>query len=211
MSVAAGFSGACCVGAVWAGMVAVISSRIRAMVSVLVPLAIAVVPDAVESARQDVHQEPPDELVRLERHGFVAAGSLYPVVLAVGRHAGRIGGDEAAVGDRDPVGVAGQIGQHLFRPGEWPLAIDEPLGPMQRREMGHERGLAGEVGVVAEELQAAGVVCGEQHLQHQAAEQPHSTVSTFGIGRTRRDGAWPCREGSPECHQNPTHNRTPTS
>jgi hypothetical protein len=38
---------------------------------------------------------------------------------------------------------------------------------MQRREIGLERGLAGEVGVVAEELQAAGVVCGEQHLQHQ--------------------------------------------
>jgi hypothetical protein len=26
------------------------------------------------------------------------------------------------------VGVAGQIGQHVLRPGERPLAIDEPLG-----------------------------------------------------------------------------------
>ena len=54
------------------------------------------------------------------------------------RDAGRVGGDEAAVGDRDPVRVARQIGQHLLGPGERPLAIDEPLGPMQRREIGLE-------------------------------------------------------------------------
>lgn len=34
------------------------------------------VPYPVESAGQDMHQEPPDELVRLER--LVAAGSLDP-------------------------------------------------------------------------------------------------------------------------------------
>src|SRR5664279_922447 len=82
------------------------------------------VPYPVESAWQDVDQEPPDELVRLERHGLVAAGSLDPVVFVAERYAGRVVGDEAAVGDRDPVGVAGQIGQHLLRPGERPLAID---------------------------------------------------------------------------------------
>jgi hypothetical protein len=57
-----------------------------------------------------MHQEPPDELVRLKRHGVVAAGSLDPVVLVAERYAGRVGGDEAAVGDRDAVGIAGQIG-----------------------------------------------------------------------------------------------------
>src|ERR1022692_2036677 len=68
------------------------------------------VPYPVESAWQDVDQEPPDELVRLERHGLVAAGPLDPVVFVAERYAGRVGGDKAAVGDRDPVGVAGQIG-----------------------------------------------------------------------------------------------------
>jgi hypothetical protein len=47
---------------------------------------------------------------------------------------------------------------------------------MQRREIGLERGLIGEVGVIAEELQAAGIVRGEQHLQHQAAEQPRQDL-----------------------------------
>src|ERR1700693_1126158 len=95
---------------------------------------------------------------RLDRHGLVAAGPLDPVVLVPEGDAGRVGGDEPAVGDRDPMGVAGQIGQHLLGPGERPLAIDVPLGPMQWREIGVERSLVGEVGVIAEELQAAGVV-----------------------------------------------------
>jgi hypothetical protein len=42
------------------------------------------------------------------------------------------------------VGVAGQIGQHLLRPGERPLAIDEPLGPMQRREIGPKATMLGD-------------------------------------------------------------------
>src|SRR5450759_5287938 len=64
------------------------------------------VPYPVESAWQDVDQEPPDELVRLKRHGLVAAGSLDPVVFVAERYAGRVGGDEAAVGDRDAVDIA---------------------------------------------------------------------------------------------------------
>ena len=43
---------------------------------------------------------------------------------------------------------------------------------MQRREIGLERSLVGEVGVIAEELQAAGVVGGGQLLQEQPPEQP---------------------------------------
>src|SRR5258707_10743206 len=117
-SVAAVLSGGCGWCAVCTGATAAISSRIRAMVSVLVPLASR--PQClnpVESVRQDMHQEPPDELVRLERHGLVAAGSLDPVVLVAERDAGRIGGDEAAVGGGAAGGVTGKICQHPLRPG----------------------------------------------------------------------------------------------
>src|SRR5450759_256572 len=104
-----------------------------------------------------MHQEPPDELVRLKRHGLVAAGSLDPVVLVAERYAGRVGGDEAAVGDRDPGGCSG-----TDRPAPAPArrtaaCYRRTTWSMQRREIGLERGLTGEVGVVAEELQAAGV------------------------------------------------------
>jgi hypothetical protein len=100
-----------------------------------------VVPDPVEPVWQDVHEEAADKLARLERYGLVAAGR-----------------------------VAGQIGRHLLGAGERPLAVDGPLGPMQWCEIGLERGLVGEVGMIAEELQATGVVRGEEHLQLQAAE-----------------------------------------
>jgi hypothetical protein len=49
------------------------------------------VPDPVESVRQDMDQEPPDELVRLKRQDFVAVGSLDPVVLVAERYAGCVG------------------------------------------------------------------------------------------------------------------------
>jgi len=65
------------------------------------------VPDAVESVWQDVDEKSADELAWLKRHGLVAAGSLDPVVFVAERDAGRVGGDEAAVGDRDAVGIAG--------------------------------------------------------------------------------------------------------
>ena len=43
-----------------------------------------------------------------------------------------VGGDEAAVRDGDPMGVTGQIAQHLLGPCERRLAIDDPLDSPQR-------------------------------------------------------------------------------
>ena len=62
------------------------------------------VPDAVETVRQDVDEKSADELARVKRHALVAAGSLDPIVFVAERDAGRVGGDKAAAGDRDPVG-----------------------------------------------------------------------------------------------------------
>jgi hypothetical protein len=39
----------------------------------------------------------------VERYDLVAAGPLNPVVLVPERDAGRVGGDEPARGDRDPM------------------------------------------------------------------------------------------------------------
>ena len=63
--------------------------------------------DAVKSPRQDVQQEPADELVGGQRHGAIPLGAVATVVLEAERHAAIVEGEEAAVGDRDPVGVAG--------------------------------------------------------------------------------------------------------
>src|SRR5215813_12465604 len=47
----------------------------------------AVVPDAVEALGQDVHEEPANELARLERHGFVPVRAFNAVVLVFERDA----------------------------------------------------------------------------------------------------------------------------
>ena len=70
------------------------------------------------------------------------------------------------------MGVAGEIGQHLLGPGERALGVDVPLGVVERLQPRLERGLVGEMGVIGEELQAAGGVRRLQHRQHLAAEQP---------------------------------------
>ena len=46
----------------------------------------AVVTDAVEPARQNVKQEPADELVGGERHDLVALGALAAMILVAERH-----------------------------------------------------------------------------------------------------------------------------
>ena len=72
------------------------------------------------------------------------------------------------------------------------FAIDRTTwSGMQRREIGLERGFASELGVVGEELQAVGLVCGEQHLKHQAAEQSGQTFT----GKRKFGGSRPsgCR------------------
>jgi hypothetical protein len=47
--------------------------------------------------------------------------------------------------------------------------------------------LVGEVGVIAEELPAAGVVRGDQHLQHHGPEQPRQYFHRQEIFRTAPD------------------------
>src|SRR5262249_27990301 len=76
----------------------------------------AVMADAVQALGQDVHQEPANELVGIERHRRVAAGSLDPVVLVAEGHAILVGRDQAAVGDRDTLGIARQVSQYLLWP-----------------------------------------------------------------------------------------------
>jgi hypothetical protein len=69
----------------------------------------AVVADAVLAFGKHVDQEAANELVGRERHGLVAAGPVDPVVLDPEGDAVRVGPDQAAVGDRDAVGVAAEI------------------------------------------------------------------------------------------------------
>jgi hypothetical protein len=72
----------------------------------------AVVADAVKAAGQHVDQESADELVDCKRHRLVSIAAFDPIVLPLEGDAVLVACDQAAVGDGDAVGVAGEIGQH---------------------------------------------------------------------------------------------------
>jgi hypothetical protein len=125
--------------------------------------------DAVEPVGQAVQQEAADELVRIERH---QAGRVAMTIVAPAEsHARRIGADQAAVGDGDPVGVAAEIGQHMFGRSEGRLGINDPaLGP-QRPERGGEGRRAVQRAECAEEAQPPLRVGCLEPLQEQPPEQ----------------------------------------
>jgi len=102
------------------------------------------VADAVKALGQHVHQEPPDELVRGERHRLPPAGPVGAVVLPAERDAVAIGRDQTAIGDGDAVGIAREIAQHLLRPGERVLGVDHPFASAQRRQEPLERSSVGD-------------------------------------------------------------------
>jgi len=52
----------------------------------------------------------------------------------------------ATVGDGDAVGVAAEIAEHLFGPGERRLGVDDPLDPGQGVELGGKAGRLGQGG-----------------------------------------------------------------
>ena len=62
-------------------------------------------------------------------------------------------GEEPAVGDRDAMGVAPEIGQNLLWPGEGTLGIDDPFDLAEGVQMAAECRRFDEVLEVAEELE----------------------------------------------------------
>ena len=117
-------------------------------------------------------EEAADELVDGERYHLGPLTPAGAVVLPFEDHAGIGDADQATVGDRDAVGVARQIGQHRLGPAERALAIDDPFGSTQWRQIRSEGMTLGEVDMIGEELQAAGIVGTDQPRQEQASKEP---------------------------------------
>ena len=89
--------------------------------------------NAAEPFRQHVEQEATDELIGVERHhlGLVVGAIILPTeadptVLA---------GEKPIVCDRDAMGVAPQILEHLLWPGEGTLGIDDPCDRRRRMDV----------------------------------------------------------------------------
>ncbi len=65
--------------------------------------------DAMEPFWQNMDEKTADKFARPERHPLVAARPLDPVVLVCEGDAAGVRGDEAAIGDRNAVGVARKV------------------------------------------------------------------------------------------------------
>ena len=88
--------------------------------------------DTDETARERVQQKAPQELLGGECHqtSFAAVDIILP---AEGDLAVRES-DQPVVGDGDPVGVAGEIMEHMLRSAEGRLGVDNPVLAEQRTQ-----------------------------------------------------------------------------
>ena len=86
----------------------------------------SIVADAMKAGGQHVEQEAAHELVGTQGHRFVARPAMSPVVLPSEGDPALITGDQPAVGDRYPMGIARQIGEHRFGSSERALGVDHP-------------------------------------------------------------------------------------
>jgi hypothetical protein len=134
-----------------------------------------------------VEQEAADELVRRERHGFVALATFEPIILPCEGDAVVVGRDQTAVGDRDAMGVARQIREHGLRSGERSLGVDEPARRLERGEEGGEGIGVDETSVLAEEPELARRMGRGELLDHQPAKELREHAHRHEEGRLGRD------------------------
>src|SRR5262249_16767677 len=131
-----------------------------------------VVPDAMEALRQDVDQEPADELAGGEPPGLEAIRPLDSIVLDLEGDAPLVGGDQPAIGGGDAGGVAGQIGEHGLRSAERLHRIDDPLRSPEWLQQGGERAGIGKRNMFAEEHQLA---------DYYGTVRPVRRIATLGL------------------------------
>jgi hypothetical protein len=85
------------------------------------------VADLDEAGGQDMEQEAADELDCIELHD--AAAVAMPGVPPAEAHLSVVEAEESSVGDGNPMGVAGQVLQHMLGSSERRLGVDHPLSP----------------------------------------------------------------------------------
>src|SRR5260221_5840320 len=112
----------------------------------------AVMADAVEPLRQDMHEEAADELVGVECHHLVSLGTFETVILPFEGDAFVVECDEASVGNGDTVGVARKVAQHFLGSPEWTFAVDHPFAIAQGGQISREGLCIRQQCVLAEEL-----------------------------------------------------------
>ena len=83
--------------------------------------------NAMEARGQDMEEEAADELIDAQAQGFVAFARFGAIILPLEGDVVFIASTESAVGDRDAVGVAREVGEHCLGAGEGALGVDDPI------------------------------------------------------------------------------------
>ena len=126
-------------------------------------------PDLDEPARQDMQEEPSDELHRFQCHLFrlIAVLRISPAEA----DAAILQAQQSSVGNGDTMGVSSQIPQNLFWPAERRLGIDDPFLVLQRRQLFLKADRVGEFPDAPVEFQAIFSKCLFQVGKQLAAKQ----------------------------------------
>ena len=125
----------------------------------------------MEPVGKDLDQKAADELIGVERHQLVGRIGLGPVILPPEGHALAVKSDEPAIGDGDPVSVAGQVGGDSVGSAEGLFGMDDPFDLPQCGKAGFKGGWLGQAGLVGEKLHAPGVVNSGQLFKKQTTEE----------------------------------------
>ena len=157
----------------------------------------AIMPDPMEAARQDMGQEPPDELVSGDSHDALAISPILAVILVAQGDVGPIEGKDPPVRYRDPMRIARQIGQHRFRSCERRFGIDDPALLTDGSEVTQERPAFAQRRERSEEGELPGIVELGQPGQEQPAEQLAQNPDRQEEGGTRGYPSFPAWRDAP--------------
>lgn len=130
----------------------------------------SVMTNAVETVWQSVKQETADELISIERHHLPLA--VVAIIFPSERDTIAIDADEAGVGDGNSVGVASEVGQHLYGSCEGRLGKNNPVNALCVFYHSIECGRIRQACNIAEEPELALTVGLLEFLQKQSPEQP---------------------------------------
>src|SRR6266446_10248208 len=115
-------------------------------------------------------KEAANELAGLEPHDFCRA--VLAIVLPAEGDMIVVEGDEPAVGDRNAMGVATEIGQDLCGSAEGPLGVNNPVDALHGFDATSESVEFGKRSKIAEEAQGAGVEGRDQAFEKKPAKEP---------------------------------------
>src|SRR5882672_1273653 len=118
-------------------------------------------------------KEAANELAGLEPHDFCRA--VLAIVLPAEGDMIVVEGDEPAVGDRNAMGVATEIGQDLCGSAEGPLGVNNPVDASHGFDATRESVEPGQRRKIAEETQGAGVE-GRGQMREKASERAGTAV-----------------------------------